>query len=305
MTALIKQSSLRYQEYILYYKSHIMVPLQRAEDKITKLVNNILESKNPKEVKKWVNWLSEICTRIVSGFRDFPVIFTNIEDPSNPDALLVKGAYQLKRDRLIIVFNSAFNPSTWSGTATGLLFKVLKVMNVLLDHELIHRAQKLVDGMKFSLWNFLKSKLSIKWYLQDPHELKAYGNTLAHDLAHRGIYHVEENIEALQRLRTESPLLNKFFLMAGNKRGLRKILVPIAKYANKWLAYYRNHLEELLPPQDLSSGHGKVQPKRKAAFIKKVSQDQRAKKVASLYLSVIPSSHPHNRIPKIKLWEAK
>jgi len=262
----MKLASLRYKEYILYYKSQILVPLQENKEVLLQIIKKILLSKTAVEVEKRVSELATASIKSLSHFKEFPVIFTIIRYPSEPETLLVRGAYQLKSDQIVLAFNSSFNPFTWTGDASSLLDRLFSVLNVALDHELIHRAQNLVDGMKFGLLAFLKSKLSVKWYLRDPHELKAYGNSLAHDLAYREIYEAPENIRGLQRLRSESSFLNGLFTLLErrgvNKRMIRKILVPIVKSANKWLKYYQEHPEALRIPQQRTPMYREIRKKR-------------------------------------------
>lgn len=262
--SLVKQASLRFKDYIRYYKSQILVSLQKDRAHLLSKIEELLSSETPEEVERHSHIFSSLCNQALSQFRDFKVLFVSGPVPSNSDALLIKGVYQIKEDRIAILINSAFDPLSWEEGAEGLLLNFLKVLNVALDHELIHRAQELVDGRKFSLWNFLKSKLSINWYLEDPRELKAYGNTLAQDLAYRGIYHVEENVQALQQLRKESSLLNALFSMMNrklSKREMKRIFLPIVKQANKWLKYYEKNPEALQVPKKVSPWFGQVPQK--------------------------------------------
>lgn len=248
-----KKTSIQHKDYILYYKSRILVALKQAQPRILSILQKILDSPSPQKTSSYIGYLAQNCNFAVESNGVLTTIFKIIESPHDEEALIIKAVYQHPTDSIIIFMNRSFNPTTWESGAKELLDRLFKVLNVVLDHELIHRAQRLVEGKKFGLIDFLKSKLSIKWYLRNPQETKAYGNTLAHDLAYRGIYQAPEDIKGLYSLRSESYFLNGLFNLLErkkvNRRMIRKILVPIAQEANKWLAHYHSTQEDLKVPE--------------------------------------------------------
>jgi len=268
-----KLGSLRYKDYIAYYRSRIMMGLLRNRAQFLKAFEDLWKSQfqGKSEVedsrKKFLSLVKESLGKFNQVSPDLKV---NVEwEPGRKyRGLFDSGYYRASSDILGIRLNFEWSPGEYKEIRPdfGCLFKrEMKNLFRILGHELIHRAQILVDGEKFTLWEFLKSKLSFRWYLENPKEIKSFSYEMALELAQNRVFHVPDDFEGLFEFSYKSQHLQRVLDVLVEKKIKRKHLDPFLKILvnniNKWLAYFKDHLEDTRLPRKEAPHYGEVRKK--------------------------------------------
>jgi len=261
----VKVSSLRYKKFIEYFKSRIFnILLQNKRDLIEK-IREVLDSSSKQELKDRITELAQSLSSLLKRkFKAFRMVFLTKRGGNPGKLFLDQAAYGERSDEIQLFLNASFHPAYWEESPEALFEKVLRGLGLLLDHELIHRAQTTADKRKMGFLDILAQYWSPASYYGSYEELKAYGNTVAQQLAQRGVFQMGEELEDLEPLRFKSSVLDEILkgLVWAFPWTKKKILRKLSGYANKWLEYYKENPEYLEIPTEVKSFYGRVPRKR-------------------------------------------
>lgn len=263
----IKTSSLRYKKFMQYFKSRIFKIILQNKTKIIERIQLLLETDTPKKLKEEIKTFIQFMTSLMGKFRAFHIVFrSTTKNPRiNPRIFVVdEAAYSLDFDTIYFYINLSFDPSQRNKEAKELFEELLQRINVLLDHELIHRAQSRADKKGMSLFEYIMQKFLPSSYYGSHEELKAFGNTVAQELANKGIFQIQD-LKDLYRLKTKSNALEQIIFdlsLASLPWTRKKILMQLLKYTNKWLKHYEENPEKLGIPTEEIKFYGRVPVKK-------------------------------------------
>jgi len=273
--------------------------LSRNSKKFQVAIDNFANAESSSEKKRTLKEFLKVGEEAFQKFnekQDLTVEF--VLRPTKKSSLFLGGAgYSPSLDTIILWVNPRYKAPVFKTHSNKGTEEIKNIQNFekslgrfkrIIAHELIHRAQTMVDGDKFSFWDFLKSKLSKKWYLENPMEMKAYGNTIAQEMASFLRFEIPEDYEKAKEMAMFSPTLEAIYNMLGKKKDPKKyggdIIEKIIHYANKWLKHYKENLEELYSPESESPMYAPVRKKRiQETESPKVVPRLSPQRVASLY----------------------